>query len=365
MDQERLVNRLLKYVSVSSETFHEKEFCLMLEDELTSLGIAFERQEVGGQFGSDGWNILAKVPGEGAPILLSSHMDTVSPGVDIKPSVKDGVIYSDGSTVLGADDKAGIAAALEAVETIMESGSRHRPVELLFSLSEEEGMLGAKHADYSKIKSKEAIVLDDETPGHIVDQAAANRKLYFKFYGKAAHAGVAPEEGCHALKAAIDCASQIPIGHVSDISVANISNFISEGPTNVIADSARFDMEVRSYDEAELLGMIDNIKHILDEVCPRYGVRWEYREEFTSGAFLLPDDAPVRKSITRAMRAEGVEPVFVKTLGGCDMTWLVANGINAVNIGTGMTNCHTVNEYIKIEDLVTTTKILISLLTEA
>ena len=93
---------------------------------LTSLGIAFERQEVGGQFGSDGWNILAKVPGEGAPILLSSHMDTVSPGVDIKPSVKDGVIYSDGSTVLGADDKAGIAAALEAVETIMESGSRHR-----------------------------------------------------------------------------------------------------------------------------------------------------------------------------------------------------------------------------------------------
>ena len=364
MNEERLLKRFLDFVQVSSETFHEKEMCLAVEKELESFGLPFERQEIGDKFGSDGWNILVKIPGRGEPILLSAHMDTVTPGNGVKPVIKDGVIYSDGTTVLGADDKSGIAAAIEAVVSVQELGLEHRPVELLFSLAEEEGMFGSRNADYSRIESKEAIVLDDETPGTVIIQAAANRKLYFRFKGKAAHAGVAPEQGCHALRAAAECAARVPIGHVSDISVANISNFISEGPTNVVADNASFDMEVRSYDQAELDSMIANIKSILDDVCPRYGVSWEYREEFVSGAFSLPEDAPVRKSIARAMRANGIEPLFEKTLGGCDMTWLVANGIQAVNIGTGMTACHTVNEYIRIPDLVLTAKVLISLITD-
>ena len=199
MNKERLLQRFLQYVTCASETYQEREFCIMMEEELTSLGLHWERQEIGEMFGSNGWNLHAILPGTGAPLLLCAHMDTVAPGYGISPILRDGVIYSDGTTILGSDDKAGIAAAMEAVQTIVEKGLPHRPIEFLLTICEENGILGSKYADYSKIISKEAIVLDNEDVGHLVNQAAAYMKIHFSIQGKSAHAGVSPESGIHAL----------------------------------------------------------------------------------------------------------------------------------------------------------------------
>ena len=175
MSTRRLVKTFCDLVSTGSETGHERAFCLELEKALTEAGFEVERdEEAGKKCGSDGFNIYGYLPGEGESILLSCHTDTVTPGAAVTPVERDGFIYSDGTTVLGSDDKSGIAEIIEAVTRLKESGEKNRAVEVLFTLSEETGMLGSRFADYDRIKSKAAIVLDSEDIGEIVNSAASN-----------------------------------------------------------------------------------------------------------------------------------------------------------------------------------------------
>ncbi len=351
MNNERLLNRFLKYVSCSSESRNEKEFCLLLEDELTKLGLEISRDEVGHIFGSNGWNIHASLPGQGESMLFSCHLDTVVPGIGIKPVIKDGVIYSDGSTILGSDDKSGIAAVMEAIESIIEENADHRPIEVMFSLCEELGLFGAKHADYSKIKSKTALVLDSGLNGCIINEAPAQMRMHFDIFGKAAHAGVAPENGIHALKAAADAVSKIPCGHVDDQTVMNVSNFISEGPTNVVAAKASFDMELRSFDDELFASHFEDTVKTVKEACEKFGATFDYTYEKHSDHIYVPEDSPLIKELVSRYKALGKETQVVKTYGGCDVTWISAHGIQSVNIGTGMQECHSVTEHIAISDL--------------
>ena len=149
MNKQRLLDRFLRYINCPSESGSERSFCELIEQELSALGLEVKRGEVGEKCGSNGFNLYAFLPGDGEPLLLSAHLDTVSPGVGIRPVIEDGVIRSSGDTILGADDKSGVAAILEALETLHEGGLAHRPVEVLFSICEELGLLGAKYADYS------------------------------------------------------------------------------------------------------------------------------------------------------------------------------------------------------------------------
>lgn len=363
MNKERLLQRFFQYVTCASESYRERDFCLAMEEELTSLGMEWERQEIGELFGSNGWNLHAFLPGEGEPLLLCAHMDTVSPGRGISPMMKEGVIYSDGTTVLGSDDKAGIAAAMEAIQSIVEGDLPHRPVELLLTICEEDGILGSKYADYSKIVSKEAIVLDDEVVGHMVNQAAAYLRLHFSIQGRSAHAGVCPEKGIHALKAAAECISGIACGRVSDISVVNVANLVCPGQTNIVPEQADFDVEVRSYEEAELQSIVQDIYTRVDKVCAAWGAQCRKSETRVSNAFCIPTTAPVIEKTCAAMRSLGISPSIERTLGGSDITWLVENGLSAINTGVGMREVHGCKEHILFQDMVSVTEILLRVLT--
>ena len=363
MNRDRLLQRFFQYVTCASESYHEREFCLMMEEELSSLGIEWDRQEIGEVFGSTGWNLHAFLPGKGEPLLLCAHMDTVSPGRGVSPVMRDGIIYSDGTTVLGSDDKAGIAAAMEALQTILEEGLPHRPVELLLTICEEDGILGSQYAEYGKIISKQAIVLDDEVVGHIVNQAAAYLKLHFSILGRSAHAGVCPEQGIHALKAAAECAAGITCGRVSEASVVNVANFLCPGQTNIVPDQADFDVEVRSYDEAELQDIVHRIHAHVDKTCAAWGAQYRRSETRVSNAFCIPPTTPVIAETCAAMRSLGISPEIRRTLGGSDMTWLAENGVAAINIGVGMREVHGCKEHILFQDMVSTTDILLRVLT--
>lgn len=363
MNKERLLQRFLQYVTCASETYQEREFCIMMEEELTSLGLHWERQEIGEMFGSNGWNLHAILPGTGAPLLLCAHMDTVAPGYGISPILRDGVIYSDGTTILGSDDKAGIAAAMEAVQTIVEKGLPHRPIEFLLTICEENGIIGSKYADYSKIISKEAIVLDNEDVGHLVNQAAAYMKIHFSIQGKSAHAGVSPEKGIHALKAVAECISGIECGRVSEISVVNVANLLCPGQTNIVPEKADFDVEVRSYEEEELQSIVQNICGHVEKVCQAWGAKFCKTENRVSNAFCIPVTAPIIEKTCEAMRSIGITPVIEQTLGGSDITWLVENGLAAINIGVGMQEVHGCKEHILFEDMISTTEVLLRVLT--
>ena len=156
INEKRLLDRFLKYVQIDSPTKFEREFAEYLMKEMEEMGLEVYMDDAGEKVGSNSGNVIGKLKGNtnGQTILFSAHMDTVSPGKGIKPVIKDGVIYSDGTTVLGGDDKAGIAAILEAVETVIEQDIPHGDIEIVFSIYEEGGLFGAKNLDYSKLKAK-------------------------------------------------------------------------------------------------------------------------------------------------------------------------------------------------------------------
>lgn len=183
-------------------------------------------------------------------------------------------------------------------------------------------MLGSRYADYGKIKSKTAIVLDGEDIGEIVNSAAANIVMSISFFGKKAHAGVCPENGIHALKAAAYAAANIPVGHVDEISVQNISNFVSEGPTNIVADKASFDMEFRSYDEDTVQKHIADALAVMKEACEKFGTTFEYDSERHSGAFTVDPESQFIKDILRHTRRRAYAHISPRRLAAATLQTL-------------------------------------------
>ena len=364
MNSKRLLERFFRYVSCPSESGKERPFCELIEGELSALGFTVRRDQAAGEkCGSDGRNVYASLPGEGEPILFSAHMDTVAPGVGIKPVVRDGVVYSSGDTVLGADNKAAIAAVLEAVETILEQKLPHRPIEVLFSICEELGLLGAKHADYSYIKSKQAVVLDTVEIGSLVNNTPANVHLHIEITGKSSHAGVAPDKGVHALKAAAAAIANIPCGFTADGStVMNVANLLAPGKTNVVPDKATFDMEIRCFDEKILADHIKNTESAVKTACDAVGASYTITSDRHSDVLYVPESSPLCSRLKEVYTGLGVNVVVERTYGGCDATWLSYNGIDAINAGLGMRDIHSLNEHIAVADLELSAKAMIQMM---
>ncbi len=364
MTEDRLVERFLRYVSCDSESRCELPFCKLIEDELKALGLAVTIDRVGPPCGSDGYNIIAKLEGTGEPLLFCAHLDTVTPGRGIRPVIGDGVIRSAGDTVLGADDKSGVAAVMETLHEIAEHNLPHRPVEVLFTVCEEVGLLGSKHADYSKISAKEAVVLDSSMAGCIVNRAPAMVVLSVCIEGRAAHAAMDPKSGINAIKVAADAIAAIPCGNVDEDSTVNVANLLAPGKYNIVPDRATFQMDVRSFEEGTLEGHILFIERALSAACDKFGASYTMEQQRHSDVLFVPEESGIIRRLFNIYERLGIPVRAERTFGGSDATWLNANGIAAVNIGTGMANVHSVSEQIAIDDLKTTKEIVLALATE-
>ena len=349
---QRLLDRFFRYVSCGSESRHEREFCLLMEEEFRRLGVPFTRDEAAGAAcQSDGWNLLASLSGEGEPILLSAHMDTVAPGNGIVPVLENGVIRSAGDTVLGSDDKSGVAAILEALESILEEGIPHRPVEILFSVCEELGLLGSQHADFSQVKSREAVVLDSSKTGKIIHRSTHNSRLRFTIHGKAAHAATSPEDGIHALKAAARAVDRIPCGHADEVTVLNVANFLAPGKTNVVSEEASFEVMIRSFTPERQTHWFQTVEDTVAAACRDFGASYDCEVLKNYPGINVPADLPIILRLKDIYRDLGVEVELASGYGGCDATWIAAQGIDVVNVGTGMHNVHGTDESIEVAQL--------------
>lgn len=203
IDRAALLERFLKYVQIDSETGFEKEMSEFMWKELQDLGMTVEKDTPPDWVGTNGFNLYATLEGDPdlEPILFSSHMDTVTNGKNIRPKVcDDGYVRSDGTTILGGDDKAGVCAILEAV--VQAKKLKRRPkVEVILTVREEVGLLGAKGLDYSKITAKKGMVLDSGgNAENITTSAPGQNKITAIIKGKGAHAGIAPETGISAIQ---------------------------------------------------------------------------------------------------------------------------------------------------------------------
>ncbi|MCL2579155.1 MAG: M20/M25/M40 family metallo-hydrolase [Oscillospiraceae bacterium] len=361
MSESRLLERFFRYVSCASESGNEKQFCELLESELKAVGMEIIRDEVGEKVGSNGWNIYACLPGEGEPILFSAHMDTVPNGIEIAPVVSGGIVRSAGETILAADDKSGIAPVVEALQIIKEENRTHRPVEVLFSVCEEVGLLGSKYADYSNVKSKQAIVLDNGRHGSVVNNSPAKLELHVKVTGRSAHAAVQPSKGVNAIKAAAAAIAKIPSGEVDDQTVMNVANFLSPGKSNVVPDKASFDLDMRSFDNDRLETHVENVKAALREACEEIGASFEVEIDRQAEILFVPPESELIARLGEVYGALGIEHKIERTYGGSDATWIFQNGIDVVNIGTGMADVHSSEEHISVADLETTLKIVLAM----
>lgn len=353
-----IVDYFISLVRIDSESRNEFNLAQKIKKDLEGIGAKVEFDNAHEQTKGNCGNLYAYIAGDDSlePVLLSAHMDTVVPGNGIEPVVKDGIITSDGTTILGADDKSGIAQIIWGIKELVESGEKHPPIELLFTVCEEIGLLGVKNCDTSKFKAKKSYAFDTHEVGSVMQGAPSQKNLIITVKGKKAHAGTSPEKGINAIVAASDAIVRCPLGRIADDTTANIGIIEGGKATNIIPDSVILHGEVRSHSVDKLNLVTEDICLIFKETVKRHEVNGfqasadiEIVHKYDS--FFIKESEEIIKVALKASEALGIPRSIYKGGGGSDANILNAKGIQSIVIGTGMNDVHTTAENISIESL--------------
>lgn len=367
INKERLLKRFLEYVQIDSESHNEKAMGERLVKDLTALGLEVHTDEAGSKIQSNGFNVYARLKGTlpGEPLIYSSHMDTVVPGNGVKPQIKDGIIYSDGTTVLGGDDKSGIASIIEALTVIKEKNLPCHTSEIAFSISEEIGMQGAKNLDYSWFTAKKAVVLDHGGPiGGIVNKGPGQLKINATIIGRAAHAGLAPETGISAIQVGAKGIAKMNLLRIDEETTCNIGTFKAEGATNIVSPKAVIMGEIRSRNLDKLNAQAKHMVDCLQEACDEAGAKLECELVTNYVSFNVAKDDPFIQRVAKVYEAMGCKVDVEAGGGGSDANIYALHGITPLIVSTGMTNVHTTTELLKISDLEKTAEFALGLMTK-
>ena len=367
INTQRLCEEFSTLASISSPSFHEGEISAYLQCRLRLLGAEVEVDASASAIGSESGNIIAHFPGymhDGAALLLSAHMDTVAPAQDVRPVLHDGVFTSGGDTVLGADDKSGIAQILETIKVLQERDLPHPPLDVVFTVCEEVGLLGAKHLDFKRLRATHGLVLDTSGVGSVAISAPCANRLKFTIRGRAAHAGIDPEHGISAIRIAARGIEHMQLGRIDALTTANIGIIHGGQATNIVPDSVEMQGEVRSFSTAGLERHTEHMRQAVQEAAHYYaqstdssGAAEEYIpavacEIMADYPLMQVDaDAPILQYLTRAAQHLGQDLEVGRSGGGSDANIFNANGIVTLNLATGMNKVHSTAEYIRVADL--------------
>lgn len=365
VNEKRLINEFFQLVQVDSITRSEGNVSKVIQGKLKDLGAEIYIDDAAEKVGSDTGNIIARIKGtlNKPTILFSSHMDTVVPGEGITPIIKDGIIYSEGDTILGSDDKAGIAAILEGVRILQENNIEHGDIEIVFTIAEEGGLFGVKNLDYSKLNAKIGYVLDsDGKPGTIIVQGPAQDKIDVVVKGKSAHAGVSPEEGISAIQVASKAISMMKLLRIDEDTTANIGVFTGGTSTNIVTEKVEIKGEARSTVEEKLNKQTEHMVDCFREAAKEFNTEVIVNTERVYSAFSLTEEDQVVKNAVKAANKLGFEVMIKATGGGSDTNILNTYGVSTINLGVGMNKAHTTDEHISVEDLVNSAKYVAELI---
>lgn len=322
-----------------------------------------------GAMGGNANNLIAHLPAniQGAPrIFLSAHFDTVEPTEGLVIVEKDGVFSSDSETILGADDKGGMAPAIEAVRAIIETGEPHGDVYLLFTCGEEIGLVGAKHIPVDELEIDFGYVLDTGPPvGSFVTRTATHDRLDVKIVGKPAHSGKDPEKGVSAIQVMADAISKMKLGRIGPETTANFGIVSGGTAVNVVCPEVRLRGEARSTSIEALDAQVDHMIKTIEEAASRWGATAEIDHERHYVSYSIDASAPVVAVAQRASRALGFDPILRTTLGGSDANVYNQRRLPCIVVATGMDKIHTHDEFISRRDLVDTAKLAYQLIVEA
>lgn len=363
----RLCEEFKALAAIASPSFQEGNIAAYLQKRLGELGAEVEVDSSAAATGSESGNIIARIPAfrhSGEPLLLSAHMDTVPPAMGVTPVLADGVFTSAGDTVLGADDKSGIAQILEVVQVLREDKVPHPALEIVFTVCEEVGLLGAKHLDFSRLRARQGLVLDTSGVGTVARCAPCANKLKFSISGRAAHAGLAPEYGVSAIRIAARAIEHMQLGRIDADTTANIGIIHGGQATNIVPDKVEMFGEARSFRQTGLQRQTEHMcaavqaaaQHYVysgtgaaDDVAFTPMVECEILEDYP--LMQVPADAPLLYQLTQAAQRLGQKLEVGRSGGGSDANVFNANGIVTLNLATGMNKVHSTAEYIKVADL--------------
>lgn len=356
-------------VKIDSLSWQEKDVADVLEKILTGMGAEVLFDGADERVKGNCSNLVAKFKGtvDVEPIFLSGHMDTVGPGNGIKVIFKDGIYKSDGTTILGADDKSAIAIILEVMQVILENDLDYPPVEIIFTVCEEVGLLGAKHFDYTLMDSRFGYILDSTDTKGIVTRAPAANKISIKVYGKAAHAGAAPENGVNAILVTSKAVSGLNLGRIDEETTCNLGTIKGGAATNIVPELVEIEGEARSHDVDKLEKVTDDIRKAFHEAAdsfskvdgyPRVDIDVEIDFPHTN----IPEDHRVIKLARLAAKNLGIKMDSKTIGGGADANIFFGKGIMAGVLGTGMTDVHTLNESIALKDMENSARLILEIL---
>jgi tripeptide aminopeptidase len=377
IEKERMTEHVMDLIKIDSLSKQEKEVALKLEAEMASLGAECYYDDAGEKVNGNVGNLIVRMPGnkaDAAPFFLSAHMDTVGPGEGILPRVEDGIMKSDGTTILGSDDKSGVSVITEVVRTLKEKEVPHGDIEIAFTICEEIGLLGAKHIDISKFRAKHGIVLDSSTPARLVLRCPSADKLEFTVHGLEAHAGLCPENGISAIEIASEAISNMRLGRIDEITTANIGIVQGGRATNIVPNLVRVVGEARSHSEQTLKEQVDHMRKCFHDAVSAREVTIEDDLSIEGQTFTAKLEECIERSydkmdvggeslpaslVVRAVSNLGHNIVHHTSGGGCDANYFNKMGIECVNLGTGMYELHTVNEYLIMDEFYRSAEIVL------
>jgi tripeptide aminopeptidase len=363
INQERLKNLLIELIKIDSLSRREYDVAMRLKREMEELGATVQIDDAGEKVGGNVGNLIAHFPGNtltAPPLLLSAHMDTVVPGEGITPILEGDILRTDGRTVLGGDDKSGVAIICEALRVMRDNRYPCGPVDVVFTICEEAGLIGAKCLDVSKLRAQTGLVLDSDSVGFLFTKAPAANRMEFRVHGLEAHAGVCPERGINAIKVAADGIAQMRLGRIDHETTANIGVVEGGMAVNIVPNRVILRGEARSHSQDKLDRQTEHMRRCLEEAAEHYALdldgkrhcaRVESKIERDYDRMDVPESATIVKLVHAAAKNLQLEVKTLATGGGCDANVLNQKGLVVANLSTGMREIHTVNEWLDLKDL--------------
>jgi tripeptide aminopeptidase len=367
----RLKEEFLELASISSPSKREGTIARRLEAILKGMGASVEVDGAGEKIEGNTGNLLARFPGNtaaAAPFLLSGHMDTVGPAEKIHPVVEGDVIRTDGTSVLGGDDKAGVVAILEAIRVLREKSIPHGDIEVVLTICEEYGLLGAKHFDTGRLRARRGLVLDVDGVCELITRAPAANRMTFTVHGLPAHAGICPEQGMSAIRIAAEAIAAMKLGRLDAETTANLGLIQGGLATNIVPAMVTVRGETRSLSVEKLEAQTEHMRRCFDEAVRRHSVRVgersyqarvEAQVDRQYSRLDIREDTSIVRLVQGAAVATGRTCPTRSTGGGSDANVFAERGLEVANLACGMREIHTVNEWVDVRDLVLTAGLVV------
>ncbi len=350
-----VLDLFLELAAIPSLSGHERAVADVVGAYLTDLGLAWDEDDSGPAVGSDAGNLFCRLPGangSGTPLFLCAHLDTVPPEGPIEPVVEDGVVRNGAGTILGGDNKAALAAMLEAARRIVTERRQHAGIELVFTTKEEVGLVGAGAFDTSRLQAKLGYVYDHAAPiGEVVIGAPTARAFEVRFHGRAAHAGIAPEEGRSAIQAAARAVADLRLGLLDELTTANVGVISGGTARNVVPEWCTVVAEARSHDDRRLSELVQEMLETFSYAASVSDCTLEIETTEQYRGYRFRRDDPVIVLAEAALRGVGAEVRQTLCGGGADANVFNLAGLPCAVLANGMAEIHTPDEHIAVADI--------------